>query len=144
VSTWMNTTKTTPADFVLWKAAKEGEPAWDTAIGKGRPGWHIECSAMAMKYLGRYPGYPHRGRRSHLPASRKRNRASRRDYRKAVRPLLAARRALERGLAKDVEVARQHPIPCGILRSAATRPKLCATCWPRCPIARSSTSLSTG
>src|SRR5690348_1039806 len=39
-------------DFVLWKAAKEGEPAWDTAIGKGRPGWHIECSAMAMKYLG--------------------------------------------------------------------------------------------
>src|ERR1041384_1402993 len=39
-------------DFVLWKAAKEGEPAWDTAIGTGRPGWHIECSAMAMKYLG--------------------------------------------------------------------------------------------
>jgi cysteinyl-tRNA synthetase len=39
-------------DFVLWKAAKEGEPFWDTAIGKGRPGWHIECSAMAMKYLG--------------------------------------------------------------------------------------------
>jgi cysteinyl-tRNA synthetase len=39
-------------DFVLWKAAKEGEPAWDTPIGKGRPGWHIECSAMAMKYLG--------------------------------------------------------------------------------------------
>jgi cysteinyl-tRNA synthetase len=39
-------------DFVLWKAAKEGEPFWDTPIGKGRPGWHIECSAMAMKYLG--------------------------------------------------------------------------------------------
>ena len=39
-------------DFVLWKAAKEGEPSWDTPIGKGRPGWHIECSAMAMKYLG--------------------------------------------------------------------------------------------
>jgi cysteinyl-tRNA synthetase len=39
-------------DFVLWKAAKEGEPSWDTAIGNGRPGWHIECSAMAMKYLG--------------------------------------------------------------------------------------------
>ena len=39
-------------DFVLWKAAKEGEPAWDTSIGHGRPGWHIECSAMAMKYLG--------------------------------------------------------------------------------------------
>ena len=39
-------------DFVLWKAAKDGEPSWDTAVGPGRPGWHIECSAMAMKYLG--------------------------------------------------------------------------------------------
>jgi cysteinyl-tRNA synthetase len=39
-------------DFVLWKAQKDGEPAWETALGAGRPGWHIECSAMAMKYLG--------------------------------------------------------------------------------------------
>ncbi len=39
-------------DFVLWKAPKEGEPFWDTPIGPGRPGWHIECSVMAMKYLG--------------------------------------------------------------------------------------------
>jgi cysteinyl-tRNA synthetase len=39
-------------DFVLWKAAKDGEPAWDTPVGRGRPGWHIECSVMAMKYLG--------------------------------------------------------------------------------------------
>lgn len=39
-------------DFVLWKAAKEGEPSWDTPIGRGRPGWHIECSVMSMKYLG--------------------------------------------------------------------------------------------
>ena len=39
-------------DFVLWKAAKEGEPFWDTPLGKGRPGWHIECSVMSMKYLG--------------------------------------------------------------------------------------------
>ena len=39
-------------DFALWKGAKDGEPSWDTAIGKGRPGWHIECSAMSMKYLG--------------------------------------------------------------------------------------------
>jgi cysteinyl-tRNA synthetase len=39
-------------DFALWKAPKEGEPFWETAIGPGRPGWHIECSVMAMKYLG--------------------------------------------------------------------------------------------
>ena len=39
-------------DFALWKGAKEGEPAWDSPWGKGRPGWHIECSAMSMKYLG--------------------------------------------------------------------------------------------
>jgi cysteinyl-tRNA synthetase len=39
-------------DFVLWKAAKPDEPAWDTALGKGRPGWHLECSAMGMSLLG--------------------------------------------------------------------------------------------
>ncbi len=39
-------------DFVLWKAWKEGEPYWDTPLGRGRPGWHIECSVMSMKYLG--------------------------------------------------------------------------------------------
>jgi cysteinyl-tRNA synthetase len=39
-------------DFVLWKAKKEGEDFWETEIGSGRPGWHIECSAMSMKYLG--------------------------------------------------------------------------------------------
>jgi cysteinyl-tRNA synthetase len=39
-------------DFALWKAPKEGEPRWETVIGPGRPGWHIECSVMAMKYLG--------------------------------------------------------------------------------------------
>lgn len=39
-------------DFVLWKAAKEGEPFWETELGRGRPGWHIECSAMSMKSLG--------------------------------------------------------------------------------------------
>lgn len=45
-------TKEHPMDFVLWKGAKPGEPAWDSPWGKGRPGWHIECSAMALKYLG--------------------------------------------------------------------------------------------
>jgi len=44
--------KEDPLDFALWKRAKEGEIAWDSPWGKGRPGWHIECSAMAKKYLG--------------------------------------------------------------------------------------------
>jgi cysteinyl-tRNA synthetase len=39
-------------DFALWKAAKPGEPSWSTPLGEGRPGWHIECSAMSMRYLG--------------------------------------------------------------------------------------------
>ncbi len=41
-----------PMDFALWKAAKPGEPSWDSPWGPGRPGWHIECSAMSMKHLG--------------------------------------------------------------------------------------------
>ena len=44
--------KHNPADFALWKAQKPGEPAWNSPWGMGRPGWHIECSAMSMKYLG--------------------------------------------------------------------------------------------
>ena len=44
--------KTDARDFALWKAPKEGEPFWPAAIGPGRPGWHIECSVMAIKYLG--------------------------------------------------------------------------------------------
>ncbi len=44
--------KKEPMDFALWKGAKPGEPAWDAPWGRGRPGWHIECSAMARRYLG--------------------------------------------------------------------------------------------
>ena len=44
--------KRDPRDFALWKGAKPGEPSWDTPWGRGRPGWHLECSAMATKYLG--------------------------------------------------------------------------------------------
>ena len=45
--------KEDPMDFALWKAAKPGEPSWSSPWGEGRPGWHIECSAMARRYLGR-------------------------------------------------------------------------------------------
>ena len=46
--------KRDPLDFVLWKSAKPGEPAWDSQWGRGRPGWHIECSAMGERYLGEH------------------------------------------------------------------------------------------
>ena len=48
----INEMKRHPMDFALWKAAKPKEPAWESPWGKGRPGWHIECSAMSVKYLG--------------------------------------------------------------------------------------------
>ena len=49
----VNDIKENPLDFALWKAAKPGEPSWDSPWGKGRPGWHIECSTMSLKYLGK-------------------------------------------------------------------------------------------
>ena len=48
----INDKKKNPMDFALWKASKEGEPFWETPWGRGRPGWHIECSAMSRRYLG--------------------------------------------------------------------------------------------
>jgi cysteinyl-tRNA synthetase len=51
----VNPDKRDPLDFVLWKGAKPGEPTWDSPWGPGRPGWHIECSAMSARYLG--PGF---------------------------------------------------------------------------------------
>ena len=48
----VNDKKKNPMDFALWKSSKEGEPFWDSPWGKGRPGWHIECSAMSRRYLG--------------------------------------------------------------------------------------------
>jgi cysteinyl-tRNA synthetase len=51
----VNPDKRDPLDFVLWKGAKPGEPTWDAPWGPGRPGWHIECSAMSARYLG--PGF---------------------------------------------------------------------------------------
>ena len=50
--THVETYKRDPRDFTLWKGARPGEPAWDTPWGPGRPGWHLECSAMATRYLG--------------------------------------------------------------------------------------------
>ena len=54
-------TKDDPRDFVLWKATKPGEPSWDVGAGEGRPGWHLECSAMALRLLGDAPIDIHAG-----------------------------------------------------------------------------------
>ncbi len=56
-----NYTKDDARDFVLWKASKEGEPEWDYGLGPGRPGWHIECSGMALRLLGEPPIDVHAG-----------------------------------------------------------------------------------
>ena len=98
-------------DFVLWKPSKPGEPAWPSPAGiktPGRPGWHIECSAMSWKHLGEDLRHPRRRHRSGVPAPRKRNRPI------ALRlphagdgELLDAQRLLAGRRREDVEVARQ-------------------------------------
>ena len=99
--------KRDPLDFALWKGAKPGEPAWESPWGPGRPGWHIECSAMAMKHLGRDPR-PARGRPGpDLPAPRKRDRAERSRDRPAVFELLDRERHGESRRRKDVQEHRQ-------------------------------------
>ena len=77
-------------DFVLWKAPKEGEPSWDTAIGHGRPGWHIECSVMAMKYLGETLDIHAGGVDLTFPHHENEIAQSESAHRQAVRALLAA------------------------------------------------------
>ncbi len=61
-------TKDDVRDFALWKAPKEDEISWDTPFGRGRPGWHIECSAMIRKIFGDDHRHPHRRRGPDIPA----------------------------------------------------------------------------
>ena len=62
--------KVNPLDFALWKASKEGEPWWESPWGKGRPGWHIECSVMSQKLLGETFDIHGGGGRPHFPSPR--------------------------------------------------------------------------
>ena len=110
-------------DFVLWKATKPGEPTWDVGTGPGRPGWHIECSAMALRLLGeRADRHPRRRHRPDLPASRERDRAGRGRDEAAVLALLVARRASVRREREDVEVARQRLSRCPTSSRRGYRP----------------------
>ncbi len=105
--------KENAADFALWKGAKAGEPSWDSPWGKGRPGWHIECSAMSLKYLGERIDI-HGGGEDLIFPHHENEIAQTEAYTGvvAVRPLLAAQRLGEDGRREDEQVARQlhhHP-----------------------------------
>ena len=100
--------KRNSADFALWKSAKPGEPSWDSPWGPGRPGWHIECSAMSKTLLGRNVRHPRRRAGPRLPASRKRNRPERMLPRQADGEILDAQRA-DAGLGRGRQGRRtQH------------------------------------
>ena len=109
-------------DFALWKGPKPGEPSWETAIGPGRPGWHIECSAMSMAPPRAVVRHPHRRRRPDLPAPRGRDRPERGGDRPAVRRDLAPLRPPPDGRREDGQVDRQHRAG----RRAARRRRLAA------------------
>ncbi len=104
--------KRDPLDFALWKAAEGEGLGWDSPWGKGRPGWHIECSAMSARALSAALRRARRRDGPHLPAPRERDRAERGRVGRAVREALDARRLPERRRREDEQVARQlrdHP-----------------------------------
>ena len=129
-------------DFGLWKAVKPGEPSWDSPWGPGRPGWHIECSAMSMKYLGEtfdlHCGgvdliFPH-----HENEIAQSESATGKPF---VRTWLHAEHLIVDG-AEDVEVARQPVHPARPAGARAARRAPCATSSSRSTTGRSSTSPS--
>ena len=123
--------KRDPRDFVLWKGVKPGEPSWPSPWGPGRPGWHIECSAMASRYLGEtfdiHGGgddliFPH-----HECEIAQSEAASGETF---------ARYWLHNGMVnmrrgEDVEVARQHARRSATWWSATTRPRSACSCSAR-------------
>ena len=94
-------------DFALWKAPKPGEEFWTTPIGKGRPGWHIECSTMAMLYLGETIDIHSGGIDLAFPHHENEIAQSEAATGKDIRALLAACRAPAGGSRENVQVARQ-------------------------------------
>ena len=96
-------------DFVLWKASKPGEPSWDYGTGPGRPGWHLECSAMALRLLGEPPIDIHAGGVDLIFPHHENEIAQSEGARKEpFVALLVPHRAPVRREREDVEVARQR------------------------------------
>ena len=97
-----------PMDFALWKAAKPGEPAWDLPWGKGRPGWHIECSAMNLKELGEQIDIHGGGNDLIFPHHENEIAQSEFIHGQTICTLLDLQRHVAARRREDVEVARQH------------------------------------
>ena len=119
-------------DFAIWKAAKPGEPSWSTPVGVGRPGWHIECSAMSMRHLGETFDIHTGGVDLIFPHHEDEIAQSEAATGRRVRPDLAPLRASPDGRPEDGQVGRQHrpgrrsPRRRGI----AARPALCPHLGP--------------
>ena len=103
----VDTSKHDPLDFVLWKRSKPDEPKWASPWGDGRPGWHIECSAMSGKLLGEHFDIHGGGEDLQFPHHENEIAQSEGARRRQVRQLLDAQRVRARRRAEDVEVARQ-------------------------------------
>ncbi len=97
--------KRNPMDFALWKAAKPGEPAWESPWGSGRPGWHIECSAMSMALLGETIDIHGGGKDLVFPHHENEIAQSEGATGNALRALLAAQRFRQYQPGKDEQVA---------------------------------------
>jgi cysteinyl-tRNA synthetase len=122
----VDSAKQDPLDFVLWKHAKPGEPAWESPWGEGRPGWHIECSAMSSKLLGKHFDIHGGGQDLQFPHHENEIAQSEGAQLLLLRQLLDAQRLRPRRQREDVEVAGQllhHP------RGArnSTMPRWCAS-----------------
>ena len=98
--------KRSPVDFAVWKASKPGEPCWESPWGDGRPGWHIECTAMALGAPRRRVRPARRRPRPRVPAPRERAGPGAR-RRSRVRTALDPQRDAQRQRREDVEVVRQ-------------------------------------
>ena len=135
--------KRDPLDFALWKGAKPGEPAWTSPWGPGRPGWHIECSAMSDEVPGRALRHPRRRAGPDLPAPRERDRPVRGRDRQAVRATSGAENGMVNlGGEKMSKSTGQLLLHRGH-RGAASIPRWCAsTCSRPTTGARSSSATS--
>ena len=120
--------KRDPLDFVLWQPSLPDEPAWDSLWGPGRPGWHIECSALCLRELGTTIDLHGGGSRPDLPAPRVRGGPVRGGHRRAAGAALDAPGHGPDGRREDVEVARQPRVRVRPGRRSGTRGPSASAC----------------